>query len=200
MTQPMNVALTDLDIAKLMYPFPREAHSFLQGYVYIDEEAIADRIERIDQTWSFSIDEMTVKGDSVIVRATLTIKGVSRSNIGGNPIQREKEVKEQKDGKYVGTGRYDPLPAYTQADNGVNAHKAAATDALKRCARLFGIGRYLLSAPKEGGAFDKWLIDTRTEAKRKLDALQNTDPDTGEITPNKVTGAGLSVVGKQATG
>jgi hypothetical protein len=180
------MTLNELDIAKLAYPFKRDEHGFLQGFVYISEESIGERIEKVDPAWSFNIDEMTALGDSVVVRASMTIKGVTRSNIGGNPIQREKEVKEQKDGKYVGTGKYEPMPLYTQADNGVNAFKSAATDAFKRCARLFGIGRYILGAPKEGVTFDRWLKDETAAAKARLETLQGTtkqvDTTTGVIT------------------
>lgn len=174
------IQLTTLDIAKLSYPFPKTDHDFLEGFVYISEEAITDRIERIDPTWSFRIDQIIALGDSVVCIATLTIKGVSRSNGGGNPIQRDKQDKDAKGNKL---GSYTPLPLYTVADNGVNAHKSAITDALKRCARLFGVGRYLLSAPKENSGFDRWLEQQTADAKAALLKLQQTDTETGEITP-----------------
>jgi hypothetical protein len=171
------MTFTELDLVKLAYPFPAADHSFLQGAAYISEEAIGERIEKIDPAWSFHVDEMTTLGDSVIVRATMTIRGISRSGVGGNPIQRDK-----KDGN----GVYHELPLYTQADNGVNAFKSAATDAFKRCARLFGIGRYILGAPKEGVTFDRWLKDETAAAKARLETLQGTtkqvDTTTGVIT------------------
>jgi hypothetical protein len=175
------MTFTELDLAKLAYPFKRNEHDFLQGYVYISEESIGERIEKVDPAWSFVIDEMTALGDSVVVRASMTVKGVTRSNIGGNPIQRDK-----KDDK----GVYHEMPLYTQADNGVNSFKAAATDAFKRCARLFGIGRYLLSAPKTEGKdtsrFDEWLKRETETALSQLQALKGdakaVDTTTGEIT------------------
>ena len=174
------MALTLEEIAKLTYPFRREDHGFLEGYVYISEEAITERIERVDPDWQFRIQQMIAYGDSVVCIASMTIKGVERSNGGGNPVQRDKQDKD-KDNKKLGT--YSALPLYTQADNGVNAHKAAVTDALKRCARLFGIGRYLLSAPKEGGTFNSWLDQQHAEAKAALLKLAKTDTTTGEIKP-----------------
>lgn len=165
--------LTALDLAMLAYPFRRADHEFLEGYVYIQEEAITERLDAVDPNWSIAIDEAIAYGDSIVCLSTLTVKGVNRSNAGGNPVQRDKKDKT--------TGKYEPQPLYTQADNGVNAHKAAATDALKRCARMFGIGRYLLSAPKEGGVFDGWLADEHKAAKAKLDALRTVDTATGEI-------------------
>jgi hypothetical protein len=162
------MTLTELDMAKLSYPFPRSQYEFLEGYVYIQEEAISERLDKVDPNWSIAIDETIAYGDSIVVRSTLTVKGVSRSNSGGNPVQREKKDKTI-------------LGQYAVADNGVNAYKSAATDAFKRCARMFGIGRALLSAPKEGGAFDKWLEQEHTMAKARLDALRKVDAETGEV-------------------
>ena len=173
-----SMGLTELDMAKLAYPFPRGDHSFLQGYVYIEEEAITARLDKVDPNWSISIDEAVGYGDSIAIRSTLTIKGVSRSNVGGNPVQRDTAEKDSKGNK---TGTYVPLPLYTQADNGVNAYKAAATDALKRCARMFGVGRYLLSAPKEGGKFDEWLEQCHEQARARHAVLSGIDTSTGEI-------------------
>jgi hypothetical protein len=155
-------------MAKLSYPFTRAQYDFLEGYVYIQEEAISERLDKVDPNWSIAIDETIAYGDSIVVRSTLTVKGVSRSNSGGNPVQREKKDKTI-------------LGQYAVADNGVNAYKAAATDAFKRCARMFGIGRNLLSAPKEGGAFDKWLEQEHTMAKARLELLMRVDTSTGEV-------------------
>lgn len=178
---------TPLDLAMLAYPFRRADHDFLQGYVYIQEEAIAERLDTVDPNWSIRIDEAIAYGDSIVMRSTLTVKGVSRSNAGGNPVQRDKEKRNDKG---YGTGEYDALPQYTQADNGVNAYKSSATDALKRCARMFGIGRYLLSAPKvskdDTTKFDGWLAEEHKQAKARLDALRQIDTTTGEITPKGV--------------
>lgn len=60
--------------------------------------------------------------------------------------------------------------------------KGAVTDALKRCARLFGIGRYLLDDPPKvnGGndaEFNKWLV-----AKQKAWAEANA-PKTETVPP-----------------
>lgn len=170
----MAEGLTPLDLAKLAYPFRRDDHDFLQGYVYIQEEAITERLDTVDPNWSLTVEEAVAYGDSIVCFSTLTVKGVKRSNAGGNPVQREKNDSTQ-------------LGKYAIADNGVNAYKAAATDALKRCARMFGIGRYLLSAPKtskdDTRKFDEWLIAEQTAAKARHDALRTVDTATGEIMP-----------------
>jgi hypothetical protein len=174
--------LTALDLAKLAYPFRRADHEFLQGYVYIQEEAITARLDTVDPDWAYSIDEMIAYGDSIVARATMTVKGVCRSNTGGNPVQREKKDKTVFD-------------QYTQADNGVNAHKAVSTDGLKRCARMFGVGRYLLDAPKVSGdnttQFDEWLKQEHQQAKTRMDALtgKQVDTATGEITTKSAVDA-----------
>ena len=46
------------------------------------------------------------------------------------------------------------------------ADKGAATDALKRAARLFGVGRYLLNAPKNEREFKTWLANLTSGVSR----------------------------------
>jgi len=109
-------------------------HEFINGFVYISEAAITERIEEVDPSWSFELRNMIREGDQCVCYARLTISDVTREGVG------MQTVITNKDGKIIG-----------------EAEKGAATDALKRCARLFGIGRYLLSAPKEGKPFEQWL-------------------------------------------
>lgn len=125
--------LTKDDLVILQRPFTQDEHEFLnksgQNLAYLTEDAVALRLEEIDPSWSFDILSIERSGDQSIVRAVLTVKGVSRAGVGMQKV-------EDKHGE---------------------AEKGAATDALKRCARLFGIGRYLLGAPKNQGDFNKWL-------------------------------------------
>lgn len=121
--------LTPEKIKILTAPFPRSAHEFIQGFVYISEDAITNRIEEVDPNWTFEIlDKIRLDGET-LVHAKMTISEVFRDGIGMQRI----------------------------LERAWESEKGAATDALKRCARLFGIGRYLLSAPKEGATFDNWL-------------------------------------------
>lgn len=130
------MTLTPEDLKALQKPFARKDHSFLpkgnDKFAYIDEEAIGPRLDEVDPAWAFEI--LTIgqnREKQLYVSARLTVKGVSRCNVGMQDVQSVGEPE-----------------------------KGATTDALKRCARLFGIGRYLLSAPKTSGAeFDKWLAE-----------------------------------------
>lgn len=118
--------LTKDDVQILTAYFAPEDHEFLQGNAYITEAAITARIEEVDPAWTFAIMATQQRGEKITVTASLTVKGVSRDNIG------MAEIRQSRDG-----------------DKEVNEpEKAAATDALKRCARLFGIGRYLLTLPR----------------------------------------------------
>lgn len=76
--------------------------------LYLQHTDVQNRIEQVDPAWKLEILGEEREGESVFVRARLTIKNVNRENVGegGDP-------------------------------------KAAYSDALKRCAMLFGVGRYL---------------------------------------------------------
>jgi len=119
------------DLLVLKRAFAFADHEFTRGFVYLTEDAITDRIEEVDPAWTFDILNIVHEGNNAICHARLTIKNVARDGVGMQQIL-------EKAGE----------PA-----------KGAATDALKRCARLFGIGRYLLNAPKENEGFGKWLAD-----------------------------------------
>lgn len=122
--------LTQDDLAILRAPFQAHEHKLLQGAVYLKEEAITNRLEDVDPSWSLDVNSIvwrTAKEGTEYCTAhvTLTVSGVSRDGIG----QRTQEY-SKKD------------IAYGQPEKG------AVSDALKRAARLFGIGRYMLNAPK----------------------------------------------------
>jgi len=114
--------LTPANVLALKAFFPIEQHKFDRGMIYIREEAVANRLDEIDAGWSFEVVAVDWRDPMhCVVTAALTIKGVRRENAGEN---------------------------YGQKKNAENVQKSATTDALKRCARLFGVGRYLLSAGK----------------------------------------------------
>ncbi len=123
--------LTPQDLAVLRKPFAPKDHEFLRGFAYITEGAITTRIEDVDPEWTFEVLHITTRDQQVICHARMTIKGVVRDGIGMQQIQSAGE-----------------------------AEKGAATDALKRCARLYGIGRYLLDLPdtvKNVTDLAKWM-------------------------------------------
>lgn len=120
--------LTPEDVKALNAIFAPEQHEFNRGFVYITERAVCDRLEAVDPSWNFDLKSIQVRDSDVVVVGTLTIKGVTREGVGMQKIM-------EKAGE---------------------AEKGAATDALKRAARLFGVGRYLLDAPEER-QFGAWL-------------------------------------------
>lgn len=145
--------LTAQDMAMLCFPFLAREHKFTQGLAYIREDAIGFRLDKIDPNWHFNQPSFSVNGTSVVAVSSLIIKGVVRGNAG------------------AGTALISEKPNQ-MADNMGNAYKGAATDAFKRCARLFGVGRYLLNAPKEGPEFQRWLTILLEEAKKKWTDLK----------------------------
>lgn len=111
-------------ITRLNAQFPVDDHEFIRGFVYIKEFAITTRLDEVDPSWQLKPVACYQRDNQAIVIVELIVHGVSR----------------------IGTG----MSAILSNDKGeVNeAEKAAATDAMKRAARLFGIGRYILNFPK----------------------------------------------------
>lgn len=123
--------LQDLEI--LRKEFSPQQHEFLNGNAYITESAITTRIEDVDPSWTLERIDIFTRGEQVIVTMRMTIKGVSRDGVGMCKITTKQTRNNQGD---------------VTAEYEVNeAEKAAATDAMKRAARLFGVGRYLLDLP-----------------------------------------------------
>lgn len=141
------MTLTSEHLATLQRPFALNDHEFLKDLVYITEGAITTRIEEVDPAWELTglgITHRNTFGSdvqvTVIVR--LTICGVSREGVGSAKVIGKTTAWNDAAKKKM------PLPEEEHQE--VNeAEKSAATDALKRAARLFGIGRYLLALPDE---------------------------------------------------
>ncbi len=130
--------ITADDLKILKSPFEPAQHEFLRGNTYITEAAINDRVEEVDPAWGFEILSTVPRAQKIIVTARMTIKGVARDGVGMETITMTKDGSAEAN----------------------EAEKSAATDALKRCARLFGIGRYLLTLPdniKDMDALARWL-------------------------------------------
>lgn len=135
--------LTREDLQVLKAPFAVNQHEFdYNKNVYITEKAICDRIEQVDPSWSMS--EPTIQwregigGNVCEVSGTMTINGVTRGGVGQAAIVTNKD----------------------QTNEANQAAKSAATDWLKRMARLFGVGRYLLDTPdyvRGHNTLEKWL-------------------------------------------
>lgn len=130
------MALTPEQLETFKRPFLYADHEFTRGFVYITEEAITARIEEVDPAWEFNVMTTSRADNQAVCHARLTVCGVTRDGVGMQQVMEKAGEPE----------------------------KGAATDALKRAARLFGIGRYLLGAPKEGREFDQWLAQEQKKA------------------------------------
>lgn len=129
--------LTSTDLSILQRPFEASQHKFIQGRAYIAEEAILTRIEEIDPDWSFRKLDTTQRDKQIISTFAMTIKGNTKDGVGMGMIEMSKPFTDKQTGEMKEPREIN------------EAEKSAATDAMRRAARLFGIGRYLLSLPKD---------------------------------------------------
>ena len=92
---------------------------------YLETHAVITRLnEAFNGAWSFEVlDFKTMEGE-IVVKGRLTAGGISKEQFGSNEIHRHKGQDGEK-GAPLSIG--DDL-------------KAAASDALKKCATLFGVG------------------------------------------------------------
>ena len=91
---------------------------------YIEGHNVVHRQNQaLDGAWSFEITHHEVREDEVLVLGKLTAEGITKMNFGVSQITREKGT-----GALISLG--DDL-------------KAAATDALKKCATFLGVGLHL---------------------------------------------------------
>ncbi len=137
--------LTAVDIAILCGEFPRERTGVkVQStnkdktqamlVLYLQHTDVYNRIEQVDANWASQITELSQVGKDWFSRMRMTIKGVTRENVG--------------DGS-------EP--------------KGAASDALKRVAMLFGIGRYLYDQDTVWVAYNEQRDKYRTFTIQEFD-------------------------------
>lgn len=142
--------LTAADLKTLRAPFPADRLGVkIQSLsrektrallvLYLQHTDVQDRLEEVDPAWSWEIIGEERIGDTVYVRSRMTLKGVSRENVGegGDP-------------------------------------KSACSDSLKRCAMLFGIGRYLYDSETVWANYDEskdryrqWSVDDYNQAAKR---------------------------------
>ena len=91
---------------------------------YIEGHSVVHRLNQaLDGAWSFEITHHEVREDEVLVLGKLTAEGIAKMQFGVSQVTRERNG-----GALVSLG--DDL-------------KAAATDALKKCATFLGVGLHL---------------------------------------------------------
>jgi hypothetical protein len=101
---------------------------------YIEGCAVIQRLnESFEGEWIFEIDDHRVYDDEVVVLGKLTAQKIAKTQFGKSRITRR-----DSDNSIVSLG--DDL-------------KAAATDSLKKCATLFGVGLHLYfdASPAKNG-------------------------------------------------
>jgi hypothetical protein len=194
--------LTQDDLTQLKKPFAASDHEFLNGMAYITEHAITERIETVDPAWAFQVRSISVRDSAgeggkdiytVTVHAALTINGVTRDNVGMASVQKsdlkDETIWNNNTRKKEPTGKQ-----YTIEAN--EAEKSATTDALKRCARLFAIGRYLLTLPsdvKDEASMARWLKAQGTpQTVTTGNGLPGSTPSNVTTIPN-ASGSNLTI-------
>ncbi len=119
---------------KLKNPFPLDAHQFKPtaltsdksrglGLAYVDPRWYQHRLEEVDPEWGDEL-ETTEVAESVLVTCRLTVKGVTRTEVGECAV----------DDKNSGT--------------------IATAQAFKRACAKFGLGRYLYFMPNVWADYD----------------------------------------------
>ncbi len=134
----------------------QRAGNFGQTLSYIEGWAVIQRLnEAFDGQWSFHVESHEVLESEVIVLGNLTAEGISKSQFGSSSVTRAKN-----------TGDIISL-----ADD----LKAAATDALKKCATLFGVGLHLYSGDTVSTPAPK-PVRTSTVMSDAMSGLISNDP------------------------
>jgi hypothetical protein len=154
------VALSSENVQALCAPFAYEDHEFTRGFAYITEQAITRRLDSVDPSWDFIIIETVRDATSASATGRLTVCRVERDGVGTQSIEYSSNTDKT-------TGEKKPaLDAAGNPREAGEVRKGAATDALKRAARLFGVGRYILDAPPlrmASSSFGETKLDQASE-------------------------------------
>jgi hypothetical protein len=123
--------------------------NFGQTLAYVPGHIVIERLNQaFESLWSFEITAHEVHTDEVIVIGRLSAEGITKTQFGSSRITRARETGE----------------TISLADD----LKSAATDALKKCATLLGVGLHLYadkasspttSQKDNGGAGNKQETD-----------------------------------------
>lgn len=149
--------LTKEDLQILRSRFAAQEHEFHRGNAYLTESAIATRIEEVDPSWTLEIVSKDKRDDIYTIIVRLTIGGVFRDGVG------------------MASALFDKNTGTTEVNE---PEKSAATDAFKRAARLFGIGRYILDFPddiKDMGALKRYLGEGKQNPYSNAPKAPTTD-------------------------
>ena len=99
---------------------------------YIEGHSVIQRLnDAFESAWSFEIISHEIHQEEVVVIGRLTAGTLAKSQFGSSRITRNRDTKD----------------IVSLADD----LKAAATDALKKCATLFGVGLHMYAAKNGNG-------------------------------------------------
>lgn len=156
--------LTTELLEKLATPFAPEAIKWRTRSVYadskmalmvayVDARIVAERLDEVvGGDWAFTVTPVRSEGKIIVVKGSLTIHGVTREDFG----EHDTEADKNKD---------------------MEAFKAATSDALKRCAVLFGVGRHLYRIKAIRAGYDPVKRELTEQGRITLDnALYNREP------------------------
>lgn len=131
----------------LAAPFAVDDHEFFNSLVYLSEEAVAARLDSVCPEWTWElVGDPVVRGGVIAQRGRLTISGIYRDGVGMAAAVMSKDGNREVN----------------------EPEKSAATDAFKRAARMFGVGRYLLRTPKtvnDYASLGRWLNGSAPKAQ-----------------------------------
>ena len=138
---------------------------------YVAGAAVIQRLnEAFNAEWAFEILDHHIYEKEVVVLGKLTAQGIAKCQFGKSKITRKKETKAE-----VSIG--DDL-------------KAATTDAIKKCATLFGIGLHLYfengtGEEKSSGANGR--RDENPSAASRGNAKPNGESQNGRLTAKQLS-------------
>ena len=137
--------------------------SFGQTLAYVSGHTVIQRLnDAFESAWSFEIVSHEIYKDEVTVIGKLTAEGIIKSQFGSSRITRARETGE----------------AVSLASD----LKSAATDALKKCATLLGIGLHLYadkptsaaSTSQKGNGGDNSQSGNNSNGNGRLSANQHS--------------------------
>jgi len=124
----------DIQIKDLSQPFDnirQRKGNFGQTLDYIEASSVIQRLNDVlEGAWSFEIIEFKIGEEEVFVKGQLTVGDIVKQQFGGSQITRKKDSKE----------------IICISDD----LKSAASDCLKKCATLFGVGLSLYTNVPNG--------------------------------------------------
>lgn len=142
---------------------------------YIEGHSIIQRLnDAFDGNWSFEIVSHEILEEEVIVKGRLSADEVIKTQFGSSAITRAKET-----GAIVNLA--DDL-------------KSAATDALKKCATMLGVGLYLYGEkPKKNGSRN--AVQRLEPGRKPSPSNQAAEPQPNS--PNQSNGDNSRISNKQ---